>query len=101
MAEKGPGAYGGAQRKAVTTLLPSVHVSVPLLLNAIQTYHHGLLSLEMQYILFKMHYRKGNILFQCDLGDPHTILSTVHSWASLPFHLHTMLSTVAHLDLLQ
>ena len=34
MAEKGPGAYGGAQQKAVTTLLPSVHVSVPLLLNA-------------------------------------------------------------------
>lgn len=72
--------------------MPSGHTSVSCLKAPAGSFVLG----EAIY-LFQVHSRKGEILSQCDSGDPHTMLSIVHSCASALI-LPLPRSTAAHQD---
>lgn len=58
----------------------------------------GPLFVERQYTLFQMYCRKGNVLSYCGPGHLHTMVCTVHSWASA---LPLLRITIAHLPWIQ
>lgn len=55
--------------------LPSAHTSVLWCWEITQWHSAGLLSLEWQYTLLQMYFKKEHLLFQSDPGNPHTTAS--------------------------